>query len=40
MHTLETHPFAALFDVDESVATQALSEAMSRGAEFADLYFQ
>ncbi len=40
MHTLETHPFAALFGVDESVATQALSEAMSRGAEFADLYFQ
>ncbi len=40
MHTLETHPFAALFGVDESVASQALSEAMSRGAEFADLYFQ
>ena len=40
MHTLETHPFAALFGVDESVAAQALSEAMSRGAEFADLYFQ
>jgi len=40
MHTLETHPFAALFGVDESVAEQALSEAMSRGAEFADLYFQ
>ena len=40
MHNLETHPFAALFGVDESVAAQALSEAMSRGAEFADLYFQ
>lgn len=40
MHTLETHPFAALFGIDESVSTQALSEAMSRGAEFADLYFQ
>ncbi len=40
MQTLETHPFSALFGVDESVAEQALSEAMSRGAEFADLYFQ
>ena len=40
MHTLETHPFAALFGIDESVSAQALSEAMSRGAEFADLYFQ
>ena len=40
MHTFETHPFAALFGVDESVAAQALSEAMCRGAEFADLYFQ
>ncbi len=40
MHTLETHPFATLFGIDESVVAQALSEAMSRGAEFADLYFQ
>ncbi len=40
MHTLEKHPFATLFGIDESVAAQALSEAMSRGAEFADLYFQ
>ncbi len=40
MHTLEEHPFATLFGIDESVAAQALSEAMSRGAEFADLYFQ
>ncbi len=40
MHTLETHPFAALFGIDESVSAQALSEAMSRGAEFVDLYFQ
>ena len=40
MHTLETHPFAALFGIDESVSAQALSEAMCRGAEFADLYFQ
>ncbi len=40
MHTLETHPFATLFGIDESVVAQALFEAMSRGAEFADLYFQ
>ncbi len=40
MHTLETHPFATLFGIDESVVAQTLSEAMSRGAEFADLYFQ
>ncbi|MDE2830403.1 MAG: TldD/PmbA family protein [Gemmatimonadota bacterium] len=40
MHTLEKHPFAALFGIDDSVSAQALSEAMSRGAEFADLYFQ
>ena len=40
MHTLETHPFATLFGIDESVVAQALSEAMSRGAVFADLYFQ
>lgn len=37
---LEIHPFASLFGIDESVATQVLGEAMSRGAEFADLYFQ
>ena len=40
MIALEKHPFATLFGIDESVAAQALSEAMSRGAEFADLYFQ
>ncbi len=40
MVDLDTHPFATLFGVDESVAARALSEAMSRGAEFADLYFQ
>jgi len=40
MVALETHPFATLVGIDETVANQALSEAMSRGAEFADLYFQ
>ena len=40
MIDLETHPFATLFGVDETVAAQALSEAMGKGAEFADLYFQ
>ena len=40
MIDFETHPFATLFGVDEIVAVRALSEAMSKGADFADLYFQ
>ena len=37
---LEAHPFIRWFGIDESALHQVLSEAMSRGAEFADLYFQ
>jgi len=34
------HPFITWFNIDEAVIHRVLSEAMGRGAEFADLYFQ
>lgn len=36
----DQNPFANWFGIDENTAQQILSEAMSRGADFADLYFQ
>lgn len=37
---LDQNPFAKWFAIDETIAQQILSEAMGRGADFADLYFQ
>ena len=37
---LQMHPFITFFSVDETLIHRVLAEAMSRGAEFADLYFQ
>jgi len=36
----DQNPFANWFGIDANIAQQILSEAMSRGADFADLYFQ
>jgi TldD protein len=36
----QVHPYMTWFDVDEVAIHRVLSEAMSRGADFADLYFQ
>jgi TldD protein len=40
MISLEADPFATWFGIDEQIVHRVLSEAMGRGAEFADLYFQ
>lgn len=36
----DQNPFTHWFGIDETIAQQVLSEALSRGADFADLYFQ
>jgi len=36
----DQNPFTRWFGIDETIAQQILSEALSRGADFADLYFQ
>ncbi|MCZ6633737.1 MAG: metallopeptidase TldD-related protein [bacterium] len=40
MTPLQADPFATWFGIDEQIVHRVLSEAMGRGAEFADLYFQ
>jgi TldD protein len=40
MPLFDQNPFSGWFGIDETVAQLILSEAMSRGADFADLYFQ
>jgi len=36
----QVHPYMAWFDIDEAIIHRVLAEAMARGADFADLYFQ
>ncbi len=38
--TQTTHPFLAWFGIDPALVRRVLEEAMSRGADFADVYFQ
>ena len=39
-NALQNHPFSGVFGVDEALLRRTLAEALSRGADFADLYFQ
>ena len=34
------HPYFEWFGIDEAAVRRVLAEAMARGAEYADLYFQ
>lgn len=39
-NAIQTHPVIEAFGIDENLLTSTLAEAMSRGADFSDLYFQ